>query len=264
MLSFLSFLKEGGKPAPSLDETAEHFASLGDTWWDEKGPFAVLHKLNPLRLTWLKEQMCTHWQRSLADPHALKGLRVVDVGAGGGLLTEPLSRMGGEVTGLDFVPENIRCAQEHAQKQGLEIVYHTTTLEDFAVLPENQEAFDVVVALEVIEHVENPDHFIKQAARLLKPNGLLLVSTLNRTLQSYVLGIVAAEYVLGWVPRGTHRWQAFVTPGDLRWYFVRAGLEPCGFQGLSFSPHRRKWFLSARLDVNYFASARRTGVSEVL
>ncbi|EFX83546.1 hypothetical protein DAPPUDRAFT_47829 [Daphnia pulex] len=257
MLSFLSLLRYGGKAKPSLAETSEHFDQFAQGWWRGEGPFEVLHAINPIRLHWLKHRLCGQFQRDEKDPLALKGLRLMDVGCGGGLVTEPLCRMGAQVTGIDLVPQNIACAEEHALQQGLSLIYKASSLEDFAASSENEKAFDGVIAFEVIEHGPDPEGFLRHAAQILSSGGLLMLSTLNRTFRSYLSGIVAAEYLLRWVPRGTHTWQAFLTPSDLRWHLRRAGLEEPAFQGLSFALLRQEWHLSTDLSVNYFASAQK-------
>ncbi len=257
MLSFLSILRKGGKTVPSLQETSEHFFQFSDAWWHPEGPFEILHALNPVRLRWLKTRLCHHFKRDLSDPLALKGLRLLDVGCGGGLVSEPLCRMGAEVLGIDLVPENIACAQDHARQGGMPITYQAISLEDFAALPHAKGGVDGIVAFEVIEHGPDPAQFLNLASRLLRPGGLLMLSTLNRTFWSYLLGIVAAEYLLRWVPRGTHTWQAFLTPSDIRWHLRRAGFEDPEFEGLSFSLLRRQWHLSEDLSVNYFVSAQK-------
>ncbi len=236
-----------------VSQTTQHFTQFAQDWWEWDGPFAILHKLTPLRIRWLKNQVCTRWKRDASDVKALQGLHILDAGCGGGLVTEPLCRLGAIVTGLDVVPENIAVAQSHAKTHNLDITYHALSLEKFA--QESTATFDVLVAYEVLEHVVCPHAFLQAAATLLKPGGLLLVSTLNRTWSSYLFGIVMAERVLGWVPPGTHQWRLFIPPSDLRHLFERNRFQADTFQGLVFSPWTGQWSLSSHMSINYFASA---------
>ena len=232
---------------------APAFTPLAERWWDEQGPFKILHQINPLRLAWIKQEVCTHCLKDPSHARALDGLSVLDVGSGGGLLTEPLYRMGARVIGCDALPDNVTAAQRHAASLSLDVPYIHSCVED---LPHHlpSASFDVVIALEVIEHTPCVPSFFKALHRMLKPGGLLLVSTLNRTLQSYLLAIVAAERILGWVPQGAHSWEAFLTPEELAVYAARAGFQKKTDQGLVFSPLQGKWRLSPHTNVNYMSS----------
>lgn len=243
-------------PSPKQAETIAHFAQFAGSWWDPNGPFQILHTLTPLRLRWIKNQLCTAFSRSFEDPLALQGLRILDIGCGGGLLCEPLARMGALVTGIDPVSENIETARHHGTLSGLPIVYHHTDIESFAS-KSSELSFDVALGLEVIEHTENPAAFIAASGTCLRPGGLLLLSTLNKTFQSWALGIFLAERILKWVPPGTHAWSAFITPSDLAGYLKRAALTPGEIQGLSFSLLTQTWHLSSDTAINYFISARK-------
>ncbi|MGL4825544.1 MAG: bifunctional 2-polyprenyl-6-hydroxyphenol methylase/3-demethylubiquinol 3-O-methyltransferase UbiG [Alphaproteobacteria bacterium] len=231
-----------------------HFKPFAGTWWDERGPYRILHQLNPLRLRFAKDYI----QRQGLPPASatafkpLQGLRLLDVGCGGGLTAEPLARMGACVTGLDAVPEAITVAKQHAVEQGLDIAYHGCPLEE---LPVPEPLFDVVTAFEIVEHVQHPGDFLALCGAYLQPGGVLLLSTLNRTFLSYILGIVAAERILGWVPPGTHRWEKFITPYELSWLLERQGFHEFMLSGISFKPLTQTWKLSNRLEMNYLLGA---------
>ncbi|OYY12393.1 MAG: bifunctional 3-demethylubiquinol 3-O-methyltransferase/2-polyprenyl-6-hydroxyphenol methylase [Rhizobiales bacterium 35-68-8] len=232
------------------------FEALGEEWWDAKGPMAPLHAINPVRLAFLRDVLVRRFGRDGRGLRPLKGLRVLDIGCGGGLLSEPLARMGAEVTGIDPAPGNVDVARLHAERSGLHIDYRAVPAEDLVAAGET---FDVVLALEVVEHVADVGLFIRQAARLVGPGGLFVGSTLNRTGKSFALAIVGAEYVLRWLPRGTHRWDRFVTPDEFEAVLAAAGLAVTEKAGLSFDPLRGQWALSGDLDVNYFLVAETAG-----
>ncbi len=228
------------------------FARHADEWWDEQGKFRPLHQIAPLRLAFLREEMLHHFRRAGQLTRPFAGLSVLDVGCGGGLICEPLTRLGAHVTGLDPAPENIAAARAHAAGQGLAIEYRVGRVEDLAA---EGLAFDALVCFEVIEHVPDPAAFLQACAALLRPGALILLSTINRTLKSYLLAIVAAEYVLRWLPVGTHRWDRFVTPQELATHCAAAGLAPGNVRGLLYNPFADGWALAADTDVNYFAAA---------
>jgi 2-polyprenyl-6-hydroxyphenyl methylase/3-demethylubiquinone-9 3-methyltransferase len=232
------------------------FEALGEEWWDAKGPMAPLHAINPVRLAFLRDVLVRRFGRDGRGLRPLKGLRVLDIGCGGGLLSEPLARMGAEVTGIDPAPGNVDVARLHAGRSALDIDYRAVPAEDLVAAGET---FDVVLALEVVEHVADVGLFIRQAARLVGPGGLFVGSTLNRTGKSFALAIVGAEYVLRWLPRGTHRWDRFVTPDEFEAVLAAAGLAVTEKAGLSFDPLRGQWALSGDLDVNYFLIAEAAG-----
>jgi 2-polyprenyl-6-hydroxyphenyl methylase/3-demethylubiquinone-9 3-methyltransferase len=250
-------LMNGAEPASaSVDaEEVSRFAALSDEWWAEDGPMAPLHKLNPVRLAWIKGEIAGHFGRDAKAVDALSGLRILDIGCGGGILTEPLSRMGAIVTGIDPSPEVVAAARLHAGQQDLTVDYRTTTAEDLAG---QSERFDVVTALEVVEHVIDIGAFTATCASLVKPGGMMIVSTINRTPKAFLLAIVGAEYVLRWLPRGTHTYDKLVTPDELRAALSAAGLAPAAETGVMYIPFADEFRLTAGLDVNYMMTATRT------
>ena len=234
----------------------ERFAAMAREWWDPHGKFAPLHALNPARLTYIRDRICEHFDRDPRRADSCSGLVVADIGCGGGLLCEPLARLGAAVTGLDPARESIEAARIHAEAQGLEIDYRAERAETLVAAGE---AFDVVLALEVVEHVPDVKAFLKIAGTLVRPGGLMLLSTINRTMKSYALAIVGAEYILRWLPVGTHQWDRFVTPRELSGAVERAGLSETDRRGLVFNPLRGDWSLSRDVDVNYLMAAVRAG-----
>ncbi|RMF09880.1 MAG: bifunctional 2-polyprenyl-6-hydroxyphenol methylase/3-demethylubiquinol 3-O-methyltransferase UbiG [Alphaproteobacteria bacterium] len=236
------------------DEVAR-FDALAQTWWDPNGPMKPLHRLNPTRLQYLRQRINQHFARRPDDLRPLAGLTVADIGCGGGLVAEPLARLGASVTGIDAAPRNIEVASRHAEAQGLTIDYRETTAED---LVRSGARFDMVTALEIVEHVADPASFVKSLGQLVKPGGLLIMSTLNRTSKAFLMAIVGAEYVMRWLPRGTHDWRKFLRPSELAELIRDAGLVPHHQTGLVYNPLAGAWSLSERdLDVNYMVSAHR-------
>jgi 2-polyprenyl-6-hydroxyphenyl methylase/3-demethylubiquinone-9 3-methyltransferase len=229
------------------------FSALAASWWDGEGPMRQLHRMNPVRLLWLKRQVCSALARDEKDPRALGGLRVLDIGCGAGILAEPLARMGAEVTAIDPSGEIIAAAKKHAADAGLSIDYRVATVEEVAA---GGQRFDVVTALEVVEHVPDVSAFVAAAASALQPGGLLVMSTINRTLKAFLLAIVGAEYVLGWLPRGTHEYAKLVTPSELGAALRTAHLRPCAESGMVYAPLSDDWRLSPDMDVNYLMAAR--------
>ncbi len=225
--------------------TVDIFDSHAHAWWDEKGPFKPLHRINPLRLEFMIENI----KKCFRVPD-LKGLRILDAGCGGGLICEPLARLGAHVTGIDISKEAIKVAQDHAEQQGLTIDYHVMRLEDIL-----DQSFDVVIASEVIEHVSHPDNFVKHLSRVLTSGGCTVLTTLNRTWKSFVFGIFTAENILKWAPKGTHHYEMFIKPSELNRSLERAGLHLTRLQGLVFRPLRWQWALDKNMDINYFALA---------
>lgn len=230
----------------------ERFAKIAESWWDPNGPFRPLHKIGPARLSFIRNALCRHFGLDTGGVRVLQGLSVLDVGCGGGLICEPLARLGAEVTGIDPADENIRAAALHAGISGLDIDYRATRIEEIAA---GNDRFDAVMCLEVVEHVPDPAAFLAQCAGALKPGGLLIVSTLNRTLKSFALAIVAAEYVLGWVERGTHRWDRFITVDELDRALKETGLTDIRYEGIVYDPFADRWSTSSDTDVNYMAAA---------
>lgn len=231
-----------------------HFKNLSSHWWEEKGPFEQLHAITPLRMAYLKEKVGVHFRRSENDPNPFQGLRVLDVGCGGGILCEPLARLGADVTGIDPVDENIQNAKAHAEGMGLSITYLPCGVEDLSL---DFPLFDVVIASEIIEHVTDQESFLKSCVARLKPGGGVFITTLNKTLKSYFLGILAAEYVLKFAPKGTHSWDKFISPQDLSRMLLSLGLGNQDIVGLTYSLLKGGWGFSALTDVNYFLWAIR-------
>lgn len=239
----------------SIDpKEVEQFSRIAGEWWDEKGKFKPLHDINPVRIGFIRDHALRHWQRDAKHLKALDGLRVLDIGCGGGLISEPMRRMGAQVVGADASERNIKTASLHAQQSGLEIDYRCTTAE---ALAEAGEQFDIVLALEIIEHVTDPAAFTASCAQLVAPGGLLIMSTLNRTAKSYAMAIVGAEYVLRLLPRGTHQWRKFIRPSEMARYLRQSRLDVADMQGMVLNPLKRVWKLSPDdLDVNYLMVAR--------
>jgi 2-polyprenyl-6-hydroxyphenyl methylase/3-demethylubiquinone-9 3-methyltransferase len=233
------------------DEVAR-FARLAGEWWDANGPFKPLHRINPVRLTYIRDRLCRRFARDAKAGRSLEGLAVLDVGCGGGLVAEPLARLGAAVTGIDPAPETIAAAKAHAKGAGLDIAYRPTTAEDLA---REGAAFDAVLLLEVVEHVPDVPLFLKSVASLVAPGGVMILSTLNRTIKAYALAIVGAEVILRWLPAGTHDWNRFVTPEELRAALGAAGLAVSDMTGMVYHPLADEWHLSQDMDVNYFATA---------
>lgn len=233
------------------DEIAR-FAKLADEWWDEKGPFRPLHQINPTRLTYIRDRLCAQFGRNPKAPPSLTGLSVLDIGCGGGLVAEPLTRLGANVTGIDPAEETIAAAKTHAEGAGLKIAYEATAAE---ALAEAGRQFDAVLLLEVVEHVPDVPAFLKRLAPLVAPGGMMILSTLNRTFKAYALAIVGAEYILRWVPAGTHQWERFVRPEELKAALRGAELSLTDITGMAYDPLADRWSLSRDTDVNYFATA---------
>ncbi|RMD94774.1 MAG: bifunctional 2-polyprenyl-6-hydroxyphenol methylase/3-demethylubiquinol 3-O-methyltransferase UbiG [Alphaproteobacteria bacterium] len=231
------------------------FEAMAAEWWDPHGKFKPLHMLNPCRLDYITRQIEAEFDRDLRDEAPFKGLRMLDIGCGGGLLSEPMARLGAEVVGADAAEGNIHVARIHAEQSGLAIDYRHTTAEALAAAGER---FDVVLNMEVVEHVADPRAFLATCRELLKPGGLMVCSTINRTAKSFALAIVGAEWVMRWLPRGTHDWNRFITPDELRAMTEAAGLEPLDAKGFVFNPLGWSWSISERdLSVNYVTAARR-------
>jgi 2-polyprenyl-6-hydroxyphenyl methylase/3-demethylubiquinone-9 3-methyltransferase len=237
-------------------EEIARFAARAGEWWDANGPFKPLHRINPTRLTYIRDQLCRKFTRDKTVARSLQGLSVLDIGCGGGLVAEPLARLGANVTGIDPAPENIAAAKAHAEGVRLDITYQAETAEAFAA---SGAQFDCVLLLEVVEHVPDVPAFLKTVTPLVKPGGLMIVSTLNRTLKAYALAIVGAELILRWLPAGTHNWDRFVRPEELRRALKDAGLTLSDVTGMVYNPLADEWRLARDTDVNYFATATRAG-----
>lgn len=238
----------------SIDpEEIEKFSAMAAAWWDPDGKFKPLHQLNPVRLAFLRDQACAHFGLTSDGANPLAGLSVLDVGCGGGLISEPLARLGAKVTAIDASHRNIEIARAHAQGSDLSIDYRAVAAEDLA---EAGETFDLVISLEVVEHVADLDAFLATCAALVRPGGALALATINRTAKAYALAIVGAEYLLRWLPRGTHNWRKFVRPSELARGLRPAGLDITALTGLAYNPLSDRWRLDRRdLDVNYMAFA---------
>ncbi|NIK48183.1 bifunctional 2-polyprenyl-6-hydroxyphenol methylase/3-demethylubiquinol 3-O-methyltransferase UbiG [Variibacter gotjawalensis] len=243
-------------PQTTIDAAeVARFQKLAATWWDEAGPMRMLHRLNPVRLGYIRDRCAEHFGRDAKQLDSLKGLRVIDIGCGAGILSEPLARLGADVTGIDPAEENIALAREHAQASGLAIDYRAETAE---ALADAGEKFDLVLAMEVVEHVADLDLFVAKAAQMVKPGGLMIGATINRTLKSFGLAIVAAEYILRWVPRGTHSWDKFVTPEEFETAMRTGGLAVTHETGVIYNPLGDAWLINRDMDVNYMLTAART------
>lgn len=243
--------------AASLDaDEVARFDALAHRWWDPDGPMRPLHRFNPARIAIFRDAVAARFGRDASAMRPFSGLTLLDIGCGAGVLAEPMARLGAEVTGVDPAPELISVASAHAEENGLDIAYRATTAE--AVLEEGA-AYDVVVASEVVEHVADVDAFVGTVGRLVKPGGIALFSTINRTLMAHALVIVGAEYVLRWLPVGTHSYEKFVTPAELRLAARAAGLEVCDQRGVKFDPLKNLWSPSEDMSVNYALAAAKAG-----
>ncbi|MHA1564437.1 MAG: bifunctional 2-polyprenyl-6-hydroxyphenol methylase/3-demethylubiquinol 3-O-methyltransferase UbiG [Alphaproteobacteria bacterium] len=233
------------------DDPAElaKFSALAESWWDPVGAFRALHQINTTRLSFIKGEICRHFERDVEDMAPFGGLRVLDVGCGGGLLCEPMARLGADVTGLDAAGRNIEIATAHSVESGLDIDYQVGTAEKLA---ETGARFDVVLNMEVVEHVADVPLFLAACSALVRPQGLMFLSTINRTKRAFLLAIVGAEYVLRWVPRGTHNWRRFVRPAELRRGLSQGGVDLTRLTGMVYDPVKDNWRLKANdLAVNY-------------
>ncbi|MCG8543319.1 MAG: bifunctional 2-polyprenyl-6-hydroxyphenol methylase/3-demethylubiquinol 3-O-methyltransferase UbiG [Alphaproteobacteria bacterium] len=248
-------------PRP-LDRTVDNaeiakFAAMADAWWDPDGKFRPLHKFNPVRLEFVRDRIAAHFERDATAEKPLAGLNLVDVGCGGGLLTEPMARLGADVTGIDATERNAEVARVHAERMGLPIDYRFATAADLA---QEERRFDVVLNMEVIEHVADRAAFLADCAALVRPGGLMFLATLNRTAKAYLLAIVGAEYIMRWLPRGTHDWQRFVRPSEMAAWLRDAGMTLTELSGVTYNPINDRWSLAPQdLDVNYIAVAIKPG-----
>ena len=243
--------------SPTYDAAeVARFGRIAAEWWDPHGKFRPLHKLGPARLAFIRDRLAAHFGRAKGTLRPLDGLRVLDIGCGGGLVSEPLARLGASMTGIDPATENIAAAKAHAEPQALTIDYRAVTVE--ALVAEGAQ-FDAVLCLEVVEHVPDPAAFLAVCAKLVRPGGMMITSTINRTMKAYLLAIVGAEYILRWLPTGTHQWERFVTPDEMARYLAGAGFGPAFAEGVVYDPLRDAWSLSPDTDVNYMAAAVKAG-----
>ena len=234
-------------------EEIQKFSDLADEWWDVNGKFKPLHMFNPIRIEYITEKIKEEFNLINRNNNFLKDLKILDIGCGGGLISEPLARLGGEVTGIDASEKNIKVAKLHSKKNNLNINYFNKSPEQL----NNSEKFDIVLNLEVVEHVENVDLYIKSCSNLLKKNGIMFTATLNRTIVSYIKAIVGAEYILRWLPIGTHDWNKFIKPEELEKKLSSANFSTIDVKGLEFNPLFNKWKKSDNLSVNYIICSKR-------
>ena len=243
------------KKAGTIDEDeVARFSAMADEWWDPTGKFKPLHKFNPVRLAYIKQEVCRKFGRDPKAADAFKGLRFLDIGCGGGLLSEPMARLGAEVVGADPSETNIKIANLHMQNSGLQIDYRAETAEDLAAAGET---FDVVLNMEVVEHVADVPLFLQATSSMVRPGGLMFVATINRTLKAYALAIVGAEYVLRWLPKGTHSYEKLVRPSEIEGPLNEAGLRIIDRSGVSYNPVTDTWAQSRDMDVNYMLLSER-------
>lgn len=236
------------------------FSRMAADWWDPKGPFKPLHIMNGARLGFIKETLCDHFHRDPNAPLPLKGLRILDIGCGGGLLCEPLTRLGADMTGVDALERNLKTAKTHAEEMGLDIDYRHGTIEQMVAGSKQaggDKPFDAVLNMEVIEHVANPPEFMADCGAMVREGGLMFCSTINRTLKAFTFAILGAEYVLRWLPKGTHQYNKFVKPEEIQRWLVSAGLSPQPSIGMSLNPVTSTWRFSNDLSINYVTVALR-------
>lgn len=236
-------------------DEVERFSRLASEWWDPRGKFRPLHQIGPPRLSFIREHASEHFGLETQSLRPFRGLHALDIGCGGGLIAEPLARLGAQVTAIDPAERNIAIAKNHAATQILEIDYRACKIED---LNAAGETFDLVTCLEVIEHVPDVSAFVAECARAVRPGGMIVFSTINRTMKAWALAIIGAEYVLGWLPRGTHQWDRFVLPEELVRHCENAGLRDTRFEGMVYHPLRDVWLRSTDTDVNYLAAATKS------
>ncbi len=242
-------------PTSINPEELEKFSRIAEEWWDANGKFKPLHKFNPVRIKYIRDKVTEHLPVSSTDKYKpLKGLKILDVGCGGGLLSVPMCRLGGEVTGIDAAEKNIMVAKTHAENEELNIEYIATAVEDLA---KTGRKFDVVLNMEVIEHVENVDLFMQKSAEVLKDDGLIFVATLNRNVKSFLNAIVGAEYVLRWLPKGTHDWKKFFKPSEINELFEKNNIKLLEAAGVKYNLFRDEFYLDNSLDVNFMMIGRK-------
>ncbi len=239
----------------TIDQSeVDRFSAMAAEWWDPTGKFRPLHKINPVRLAYIRDMVCAHYGRDPKAHRPLEGLRILDIGCGGGLLSEPVARMGADVLGADASEKNIKIAMTHAGQSGVPVDYRAVTAE---ALAEAGETFDIVLNMEVVEHVADVDFFLSTCASMVRPGGMMLVSTINRTFKAAALAIVGAEYVLRWLPRGTHQYEKLVRPEEIEAPLTASGMQVVEMKGVFFNPLQNQWNLSSDIDVNYMVLAKR-------
>jgi len=234
-------------------EEIQKFSRLAEEWWDVNGKFKPLHMFNPIRIEYITENIKNHYKINKTKSNFLEGINILDIGCGGGLISEPMARLGAKITGIDASEKNIKIAKLHAKKNNLKINYLNTSPEEF----KNYENFDVILNLEIIEHVENVNLYIKSCYKLLKKNGLMFTATLNRSFTSYLKAIIGAEYILRWLPIGTHDWNKFIKPEELEKFLAQEKFSTLDIKGLKFNPFINKWKKSDDLSVNYIISSQK-------
>jgi 2-polyprenyl-6-hydroxyphenyl methylase / 3-demethylubiquinone-9 3-methyltransferase len=232
------------------EEEVEKFSRIAGEWWDEEGKFKLLHQINPSRIRYIKEKIVSHFELK----NSLNGISLLDIGCGGGLISEPMSRLGASVSAIDASEKNIQVASLHAKRSNLEINYAHTTVEEFS---QGGKQFDVVLALEIVEHVDDLNLFIEKCLNLVKTDGIIILSTLNRTLKSFAFAIVGAEYLLRWLPTGTHNWKKFVKPSELVSLAHKLGSSLIELKGLNLDIYKQKWTIDDNIDVNYIGTFRK-------
>jgi 2-polyprenyl-6-hydroxyphenyl methylase/3-demethylubiquinone-9 3-methyltransferase len=249
-------------PAPSSIDEAEvaRFSAMAAEWWDPTGKFKPLHRFNPTRLAFIRDEAALRFGRDITAPRPFAGLRLLDIGCGGGLLSEPMTRLGFQVTGVDASERNIGTAKAHAAEQGLDIDYRASTAE--ALLAQGEAPFDVILNMEVIEHVADPALFLKDCLRLLAPGGVMILATLNRTPKAMALAVLGAEYILRWLPVGTHDWRKFLKPEEILGMLADEPVQVAGPFGVSYDPFTGKWSRSGDVDVNYMMTIDRDAAAE--
>ena len=233
-------------------EEIEKFSKIAEEWWDPEGKFKPLHKFNPIRISYIKNNIVESFKLENKEK-PLENIKILDIGCGGGLLSEPFKRLGAEIVGIDASTKNINVAKLHAKKNNLNIKYHCTSPENF----KTDIKFDVILNMEIIEHVEDVDFFLKSCAKLLRKNGIMFVATLNKTLKSYLFAIIGAEYILRWLPIGTHEWEKFVKPKDLIDILKKYNFELSSLDGMKFNPIKDEWSLSSDKSINYIGKFKK-------
>lgn len=236
------------------DAEVARFSKLAAEWWNPTGKFKPLHKFNPVRLAYIKEKVSARFDRNINATNALSGLRILDIGCGGGLLCEPMARLGAEIVGVDASPTNINVARLHAEQSGLAIDYRATTAEAISA---QGETFDVILNMEVVEHVSDVPLFLTECSKMLRPGGLMFVATINRTMKAWGLAIIGAEHILRWLPKGTHQYEKLVRPEEIEQPLAAEGLSILETNGVFYNPLKDAWALSNDTDVNYMMLTER-------